>query len=95
MFTSEAVDTAARNLLDQRKADAFRGRGETENWCSDMCNGNDDLRRDASLVIDPVCGKLRALFDDVTLKPMPDQLERLAQQLDAALERGDLGPKRK
>ncbi len=60
-----------------------------------MVTGDDDLRREPSLVIDPVCGKLKALFDDVTRGPMPDQLERLAQQLDAALERGDLGAKRK
>ncbi len=86
---------AARNLLDLSQADAFRVRGGSENWCSHMRTGDDDSRRDASLVIDPVCGKLRALFDDVTQKPMPDQLERLAQQLDAALERGDLGAKRK
>jgi hypothetical protein len=95
MFTSEAVDTAARSLLDRRKADAFRVRGGSENWCSDMRTGDDDSRRDASPVIDPVCGKLRALFDEVTLEPMPDQLERLAQKLDAALERGDLGARRK
>ncbi len=38
----------------------------------------------------PVCGRLRVLFEDVAAQSMPDQLQRLAVRLDAALERGDL-----
>ena len=40
------------------------------------------------------CG-LRALFDEVTLSPLPDRLADLTEKLEAALERGELSPRRR
>jgi hypothetical protein len=41
-----------------------------------------------------VCDRLRSLFDAVAEEPVPDQLIRLADRLDIALERGELRPSR-
>ncbi len=48
-----------------------------------------ETRKSSSVAAEPVCGKLRVMFD-VTEQPMPDHLASLADLLDAALERGDL-----
>ena len=94
MRTSDLVKAATQGLLDRPKAAARSGRRDSEIWCSVMDVVDKSERRASSPVIDPVCGKLRALFDGLAHTPMPDQLELLAEQLDAALERGELtGPK--
>lgn len=40
------------------------------------------------------CG-LRAMFDEVTISPLPDRLADLTAKLDAALERGELLARRR
>lgn len=92
MITSELADGAAPELLDQR----FEGRVmrsalfADEFWCSSMGKtGTASDRKSASFAAEPVCGKLRTLFD-VADQPMPDSLASLADRLDAAFTRGDL-----
>ena len=63
---------------------------DSEALCKTMRIGDRNNQKAGSQAVDPVCGKLRALFDDIAETPMPSQLERLAEQLDAALERGEL-----
>jgi hypothetical protein len=63
----------------------------SEFWCAAMRTNKDEpADRKASAMAAPVCGRLRVLFEDVAAQSMPDQLQRLAVRLDAALERGDL-----
>jgi hypothetical protein len=39
---------------------------------------------------DPVCDRLRLLFDEVAEEPVPDHLTSLAERLDQALASGEL-----
>jgi hypothetical protein len=50
-------------------------------------------RAKLSSVMRPFCGQLRMHFGDVAAEPMPDRLATLTDQLQAALERGDLFPR--
>ena len=94
MVKNELADVAAPKLLDWRSKGVITPPAfvADEFWCSAMSrNGNgSDLRKSASSAAEPVCGKLRVLFDDVTSEPMPDSLANLCDRLDHAFERGEL-----
>jgi hypothetical protein len=63
-----------------------------EFWCSVM--GKEEAgvgaRKSASVAAEPVCGKLRLMFEDAATEPMPDVLACLFDRLETALERGEL-----
>ena len=85
---------AAPELLDRRFRSDLSPPGFIleEFWCSAMRkDGNGiETRKSASVAAEPVCGKLRMMFDDAAAEPMPDGLANLFDRLDAALERGEL-----
>ncbi len=39
---------------------------------------------DVDLISDPVMGRLKSLYDEVSAEPLPDDLLRLLQKLDQA-----------
>ena len=49
-----------------------------------------EKRKSFSAAAEPVCGKLKLMFDDAAAEPMPDALACLFERLDIALERGEL-----
>ncbi len=100
MSKSEFADAAAPELLNRRLAGGVMQPGHfaDEFWCSAMGgNGNgSEKRKTTSAAAEPVCGKLRLLFDGVASEPMPDTLASLCDKLDSAFERGELfAPKTK
>ena len=43
-----------------------------------------------SAAVEPVCGRLKAMFDRLTDEPLPDRLIQLADQLEDAFQSGRL-----
>jgi hypothetical protein len=94
MVTSEFVMTTAPDLLSRQRDGGKMSPMSIagERWCSTMVNKLNGLggRGFGSSATEPVCGKLRALFDDVAAEPVPEQLANLVERLERALERGEL-----
>jgi hypothetical protein len=94
MAKSELAAPAARDLLDRRfESGVFLPSLLCEEfWCSTMRKNDGDVekRKSSSVAAEPVCGKLRLMFDDAAAEPMPDALANLFDRLDVALERGEL-----
>jgi hypothetical protein len=94
MIKTELADAAAQDLLDRWIMGALTQSGVAADgfWCSAMRKNESgsDVRKSSSSAAEPVCGKLRLMFDDVAAEPMPECLASLADQLDSALQRGEL-----
>jgi hypothetical protein len=96
MVRTDVTRTAAPAYLGGRSAVGAMGADllSSEALCTTMRIGEKNNQEAGSQAVDPVCGKLKAIFDDVANTPMPLYLERLAEELDAALDRGELTPRK-
>jgi hypothetical protein len=94
MAKSELAVASAQELLDRRAGSgaSLPGFIPEEFWCSAMRKDEIGVekRESSSVAAEPVCGKLKLMFDDAASEPMPDALASLFDRLDIALERGEL-----